>query len=203
MEIRSVLQHYDTLISENNDPVHDSIPLKRYMDKWDGELFLKELNLKMDSSVLEIGVGTGRLALKVLEQGCGHFSGIDLSAKTLSRTKENLEEYHNFDLYCGDYLESPVHDNYDIIYSSLTFFHISNKKEAIEKTWSLLKANGRFVLGIEKSTGEFLEYGSYKVKMYPDNTVEITRLLTEAGFKQCSVLETEFAFILSALRQEE
>lgn len=30
-----VINHYDSLIDENNDPVFDPQPLKEYMDKWD------------------------------------------------------------------------------------------------------------------------------------------------------------------------
>lgn len=39
MEV-SVTNHYDILIDEDNDPVHDPKPLKEYMDKWDGQAFL-------------------------------------------------------------------------------------------------------------------------------------------------------------------
>ncbi|MEG2634122.1 MAG: GNAT family N-acetyltransferase, partial [Oscillospiraceae bacterium] len=32
--------HYNTLIDENNDPVHDPEPLREYMNKWDGQEFI-------------------------------------------------------------------------------------------------------------------------------------------------------------------
>lgn len=32
-----VSTHYDKLIDEGNDPVHDSEPLKQYMDNWEGQ----------------------------------------------------------------------------------------------------------------------------------------------------------------------
>ena len=35
-----VIQHYDLLIDESNDPVHDPKPLRDYMDKWDGQSFI-------------------------------------------------------------------------------------------------------------------------------------------------------------------
>ena len=40
-----VIQHYDLLIEENNDPVHDPKPLKDYMDKWDGQAFIDKMDL--------------------------------------------------------------------------------------------------------------------------------------------------------------
>ena len=38
-----VIQHYDLLIEENNDPVRDPKPLKDYMDKWDGKVFIDKM----------------------------------------------------------------------------------------------------------------------------------------------------------------
>ena len=61
----TVIKHYDLLIDENNDPVHDPKPLRDYMDKWDGQVFIDSLKLDKSKSVLEIGVGTGRLAVRV------------------------------------------------------------------------------------------------------------------------------------------
>ena len=79
---REMIQHYDLLIDENNDPVHDPKPLRDYMDKWDGQSFLDKMKLDKDKSVLEIGVGTGRLAVRVAPL-CGQFYGIDISPKTI------------------------------------------------------------------------------------------------------------------------
>ena len=36
-----LIDHYDSLIDENNDPVHDPAPLKDYMNKWDGDRFIE------------------------------------------------------------------------------------------------------------------------------------------------------------------
>ena len=63
--MRDVIEHYDKLIEENNDPARDPKPLKDYMDKWDGKQFIESMQLDNSKSVLEIGVGTGRIALKV------------------------------------------------------------------------------------------------------------------------------------------
>ena len=83
----AIATHYDILIDENNDPVHDPEPLKEYMDKWDGQDFINNMNLNFDKSVLEIGVGTGRLAVRVAPL-CKSFCGIDISPKTIERARE-------------------------------------------------------------------------------------------------------------------
>lgn len=61
----SVSHHYDLLIDEGNDPVHDPKSLRDYMDKWDGQGFIDNMELDKNKSVLEIGVGTGRLAVRI------------------------------------------------------------------------------------------------------------------------------------------
>ena len=97
-----VIYHYDKLIEEGNDPVNDPQPLKEYMDKWDGRVFIDKLQLSPEKSVLEIGVGTGRLAVKIAPL-CRRFTGIDISQKTIERVKENLAEYDNVSLICDDF----------------------------------------------------------------------------------------------------
>ena len=78
----NIIEHYDKLIDENNDPVYDSEPLREYMNKWDGQVFVDAMKLDKHKTVLEIGIGTGRLALKTAPL-CRKFFGIDISPKTL------------------------------------------------------------------------------------------------------------------------
>ena len=78
--------------------------------------------MQLDSSktVLEIGVGTGRIAIRVAPL-CKEFTGIDISPKTIVRAKEHLSEYNNVNLICGNFNEFEFNDSFDVIYSSLTF----------------------------------------------------------------------------------
>ncbi len=80
----SVKKHYDLIIDENNDPVYDPKPLKEWMDKSDGPYFIDCLDLTPQKDVLEIGVGTGRLAIQVAGE-CKSFCGIDISERTVIR----------------------------------------------------------------------------------------------------------------------
>lgn len=196
----SATEHYDNLIDENNDPVFDSMPLQEYMNKWDGDRFLDELGINQESTVLEIGVGTGRLALKVLQQGCKYFVGVDLSEKTVNRAIENLKRYSNYSLIVGDFLTVEFNETYDVIYSSLTFSHIEDKVSAIKKIGMLLNSNGRFVLSIDKSQLDYLDYQKYKVKLYPDDLKQTVAVLEECGFNIINVIEIEFAYIITATR---
>ena len=114
--------HYDLLIEENNDPFRDPPVLQKYMETWDGQAFLDLMELDESKTVLEIGVGTGRLAVKAAAS-CRHLTGIDISPKTIARAKENLRDCQNISLVCGDFLDYPFAETFDVIYSSLTMMH--------------------------------------------------------------------------------
>ena len=62
METVSVAAHYDALVTEGNDPVYDPEPLRAYMKKCDGAVFMERLALDGTQRALDIGVGMGRLA---------------------------------------------------------------------------------------------------------------------------------------------
>ena len=192
--MRDVIEHYDKLIEENNDPARDPKPLQDYMDKWDGRQFIESMRLDKSKSVLEIGVGTGRLALKVAPL-CKELVGIDLSAKTILRASENLSHNQNVKLVCNDFMSYEFAERFDVIYSSLTFMHIEDKAYAIQKIASLLNPEGSFVLSIDKNQSHFIDMGTRKIKVFPDTPTEICKLLSEACLLQTEQFETEHAYI--------
>ena len=192
--------HYDALIDENNDPVHDPEPLKAHMNKWDGEPFIEALQLTPDKSVLEIGVGTGRLAERVCGV-CKSFTGIDISSKTVERAKENLKNFPNVQLICGDFFTHSFTETFDLIYSSLTFMHIKDKRAAIQKVAGLLNPNERFVLSISKDQQTSLECGDRQIEIYPDTAEAIASFLIEAGFIIETQFDTEFAVVFAAHKE--
>ena len=194
-----ISEHYDTLIDEHNDPVHDPLILKEHMDKWDGQKFIDSLQLSSDKDVLEIGVGTGRLAVRVCGE-CNTFFGIDISPKTIEKAAENLKHFNNCTFICADFLEYNFNKTFDVVYSSLTFIHISDKKNAIKKTAALLKPDGRFVLSVSKSQDKYLEVNNRKLELYPVSPEEIKENFNEAALTVEDFYETEFAFIIAGIR---
>lgn len=174
-------KHYDLLIDEENDPVYDPPELKSYMDGWDGKKFIDSLGDISDKSVLEIGVGTGRLALRVCGR-CRIFTGIDLSQKTAERAVKNMMLYKNVEILCGDFLKFRFPNKYDIIYSSLTFLHIKKKKQAFKKVYLLLNPQGKFVLSIDKAKNRYLDFGTRRLRIYPDDEASTEQKLINCGF---------------------
>ncbi|MDE6658803.1 MAG: class I SAM-dependent methyltransferase [Eubacterium sp.] len=197
--MNNIAKHYDLLIDENNDPVHDPEPLRKYMDKWDGEEFIEDFELDKNKSVLEIGVGTGRLAIKVAPL-CSEFTGIDISEKTIIRAKENLKEFKNISFVCDNFLSANFEKTFDVIYSSLTFMHIKEKQSAINKAFDLLNTNGVFALSIDKNQSDIIDAGISKIFIYPDNPIEIENCIKSSGLTMVKQYETEFAHIFIAKR---
>lgn len=193
-------RHYDLLIDEGNDPVHDPEELQAYMDCWDGECFMSLLGLDGTQSVLEIGVGTGRLARRIAPR-CRCFTGIDLSPKTIARAGENLARLAHVDLVCGDFLTADLHGGFDVICSSLTFMHIRRKDEAIARIAALLVPGGRVVLSLDKNQDPVLDYGARTLRVYPDQPDSIAALMEATGLYVDARAETEFAWIIAAQRR--
>ncbi len=192
MNENAVAKHYDILINEGNDPVHDPEPLKAYMDKWDGQEFIDKMQLSKEKTVLEIGVGTGRLAVRTAPL-CKEFYGIDISPETIKGAKKNLEQCRNVNLICDDFMTYDFNTTFDVIYSSLTFMHIKDKQKAINKVQQLLNDGGLFVLSTDKNQDGFIDIGSNKIEIYPDTTEEITQFIENANLNLLEHYETEFA----------
>lgn len=189
-----VVQHYDRLIEENNDPARDSKSMQEYMDKWDGAPFISALDLKRENVVLEIGIGTGRLARKVAAE-CKQLYGIDFSPKTIKRAKENLHEYDNVTYICSDFMEYHFKNKFDVVYSSLTLMHIKEKREFYKKVYEVLKDSGRFIVSIDKNQANWLDMSEYQVELYPDTFEQAMEDMNLAGLSIHEHFETEFAYI--------
>lgn len=190
-----VIKHYDLLIDENNDPFHDPPALQEYMNGWDGEQFLKSLELSKDKNVLEIGIGTGRVAVKVAPK-CMRLTGIDISPKTIERAKENLKDYSNISFICSNFEHHDFVETFDVIYSSLTMMHFENKEQVILKVADLLNDSGIFCLSIDKNQNEYIDMGTRKIKIYPDTPDNIISLINSSSMNIVNTFETDNAYIV-------
>ena len=200
--MNEVARHYDLLIAEGNDPVLDPPQLAAYMDGWDGIGFIDALCLDGTQDVLEIGVGTGRLALRVADR-CRTLTGVDISGKTIACAAEHLAACPQVSLVCADFMQWQTMQRFDVVYSSLTFLHLPDKRGAAEKVASLLKPGGRAVISLDKSRQTVLDYGTRQLSVWPDDPAALAAHLNAAGMTVLAVQETGFAYILTAVRGEK
>lgn len=190
-----VQTHYDLLIKENNDPFRDPPALRKYMESWDGQVFLDLLELNPSKKVLEIGVGTGRIAEKIAGC-CRHLTGIDISPKTVERARENLRLCPNITLICDDFISHSFRETFDIIYSTLTMMHFQDKPLVIDKISALLNDSGLVCLSIDKNQSEWIDFGNRRIRVYPDTPEKIAALAEQASLKVKKVVEIENAHIV-------
>ena len=198
----NVITHYDLLIDEDNDPFRDPPELQEYMNGWDGEKFVEALELTKNKKVLEIGIGTGRLAVRVAPH-CRKLTGIDISPKTVERAKENLKDYKNISFICDDFNVHEFCETFDIIYSSLTMMHFKQKAQVIAKIDTLLNDNGIFCVSLDKNVSEYIDMGTRKIKVYPDTADGITSLVEATAMSVAKVIETEKAYIIVSKKQAD
>ncbi|QVK19054.1 class I SAM-dependent methyltransferase [Mycoplasmatota bacterium] len=195
--------HYDMLIDEGIDFVKDSKILKHYMKNWDGDLFYNALELNSNKNVFEVGVGTGRVALEVLNKGVKSFVGIDNSDKSIKKAKENLKQHENLvSLKVCDINELHIENTYDVVYSVLTFIHIKDKERALRNMVNSLKKGGIIVISLTNNPSDYLDYCSRIVKLYPENIEFYLKILNEIGCNIKMIKETEnkFATIIKAVK---
>ncbi len=190
-----VVSHYDALIGEGNDPVCDPEPLKAHMDKWDGKEFIDALCLTGNEAVLEIGVGTGRLAVRTVPL-CKSFTGIDISPKTVETAKKHLSAFDNATLVCADFLLWQPKQTFDVVYSSLTFMHFENKDKAITHAAELLSQGGRLAVSIDKNKDNYIDVGTRKVRIFPDTPDNIKSCMKNAGLKIKTFFELPFSYVI-------
>ncbi len=196
MDVRT---HYDRLIAENNDPFRDPPALRRHMESWDGPAFLELMELDPSMTVLEVGIGTGRLAEKTAGR-CRHLTGIDLSPKTIARAAENLRSRPNITLICADFAEYAFGETFDVVYSSLTMMHFADKQRAIGKMSDLLKPGGLHCLSIDKDQREWIDMGDRRIRIWPDTPEMTTALAEQAGLSVKRTAEAENAWLMAFVK---
>ena len=87
-------------------------------------------------------------------------------------------------------------DCFDVIYSSLTFMHIEDKLSAIKKIALLLNNDGIFVLSMDKNRDKFLDIGTRKIEIYPDDPIITREFILEANLNLVDEFETEHANVI-------
>ena len=99
-----------------------------------------------DSRCLEIGVGTGRIALPLYKRGT-RLTGVDLSAPMLARLKANAGGQLPFPVLVADATRLPFHDaSYDVLLASHVFHLIPDWRQAADEALRVVRPDGALLV---------------------------------------------------------
>ena len=130
--------------------IFDSVPdaFDRHRTRYCPALFsslLEQSKVTAESSVLELGPGTGQATEPLLDTGCD-YTGIELGTNFAGVLVRKYGKRSNFHLIRGDFA---THDfggkRYDLIYSATTIQWIP-EAAAFGKTFALLKPGGMLAM---------------------------------------------------------
>ena len=184
---------------------HDSESLAEKYDKVskyqyiNGLALVNKLNISSRHKVLDVGCGTGRLALKLAGK-VDHITGIDPSLQRIEIAHRKLTQMNpgnvTFELGSSDDIGRYGEEAFDVVYLNAVFHWINDKEDALNNIYRVLKPGGKVgictgdkdhpftvkmilneVLRKAEITDEGVDFSA------PVNTVELDSLLKKSGFR--------------------
>jgi len=106
------------------------------------------LQLKENESVLEVGVGEGEHAHRLLKDTDIFYTGIDISIKTLEIAERRLQAFQGrYELKKDNANNLSFKDNiFDAVFCAATLHHMEKPFQMISEMVRVLKPNGRIAL---------------------------------------------------------
>ncbi|GEM_PF-2415921 len=112
------------------------------------ESIIKKYTSLKNKDVLDIGCGTGRLAIH-LGKLVKHWSGIDISSESIDTARKNIEKFgleDKINFKVGSFKEIPFDKKFDMVISSNSLHFEPDKDGAFESVYNSLKSDGYFII---------------------------------------------------------
>lgn len=200
----SFMEHYEKLINltcdwfkkwfdrDNFNKMADSYNTAEKTKANAGEL-IEKLHLNQDSSVLDVGCGTGILYPLIKEKGA-KYKGIDISGNMV---KKFLNIYPEADVFNSDFEENILCKNafdYVIIFNSIP--HFNNLEGVFKNAYDSLKNGGSFIIAHSKTRLQLKEHHkkiNYKSLKEPIPSDEkLMELTIKYGFKSVKIEDNKY-----------
>lgn len=112
---------------------------------------LKLARLDSASTILEVGIGTGRIALPLLQRGYA-VTGIDLSLSMMQELRKKIAGLDcNVSLAQADVNALPFPSaRFDCVYAVHVFHLVANWQNALAETWRVVKPGGCLLVTYHK-----------------------------------------------------
>ncbi|HEY7464848.1 MAG TPA: methyltransferase domain-containing protein [Candidatus Limnocylindria bacterium] len=194
---RTVGEHFDEWASHYDAEIRQQVP--RYDEIQDTVIGL--LSLRPPHRVLDLGIGTGTTALRILEAlPDTRVVGMDVSREMLGRARRRLREYRGrFELRAGDIANPQLDGLYDAIVSVLAVHHLwaDEKRHLFSRLWEHLAPGGVLIVAdaFRHASDRLLELYDYPRPEDPheaehdhlDTTADQLSWMTAAGFASVDV----------------
>lgn len=152
--------------------------------------------VEQNSKILDIGCGTGELAIKAAKLGA-NVSGIDISKGMLAIAEKKVEKNNYKDkikLFNGSVIEIDnlfKKDKYNLITSTLVFseLYTEERKWALKEIKTLLTKDGKFVLACEVRPNNIIKRFLHFLLRLP--LAIITYIIAQTGTKAVKNLDDE------------
>lgn len=194
---RSVGEHFDEWASRYDAEIRAQVP--RYDEIQDTVISL--LSLRPPHRVLDLGVGTGTTALRILDAlPAARVVGMDVSREMLQRARQRLRAHRDrVELRVGDIANPQLDGLYEAIVSVLAVHHLwaDEKRHLFSRLWEHLTPGGVMVVAdaFRHASDRLLELYDYPRPADPherehdhlDSTADQLSWLTAAGFAAVDV----------------
>lgn len=123
------------------------------------EYILNLVSATPETKFLEVGIGTGRIALPIVQRGFD-YTGADISDNMLNELRRKLEgANHRLTLLNADATNLPFEDDsFDVVLTVHVLHLIPNWKQALAEIRRVLKPNGLYL------------YSHGRINLQPDDT---------------------------------
>ena len=110
------------------------------------EALQQRVEITPGGKFLDIGVGTGRIAIPLAEKLNTNLIGVDISGKMIQKCLEKTSSFNNVSLIIADGLALPFSENqFDLILTSHLLHLLSDPLQFIRKVTRLLAKNGYYI----------------------------------------------------------
>jgi len=139
--------------------------------------FIRNLNLKKDAAIIDIGGGDSFLVDYLLEMGFTNVSVLDISEKAIHRAKERLGNIaHKAKWIVSDITQFVSTERYDVWHDRAAFHFLTDEKDIskyLEITEKSIRPKGNLFIGTFSENGP-TKCSGIEIKQYSEE--KITRL---------------------------
>lgn len=131
-----------------------------YSEQFDSDFYLKEAK-KAEGPVLELGCGTGRIAIKLAKEGID-VTGLDMSEKMLELLKRNAHQAGvKVKTYLGDMRDFNIEEKFRLaVFPYRSFLHLlstADREKTLANVYNHLEEGGKVILHVYNPSQEELE----------------------------------------------